>query len=185
MMFIWQLYTMTAPSLFLIPTKPISKAVINYAKIKRSICNGYFLIALIFHPIKNKGHILANTLLHSRFAINLPLWTVIVPILATLLLGLHFIMHPSGGLANIVTAVFLIGAVFGAVHHAEVIAHKVGEPFGTLVLALAVTVIEVALIVALMASSTPDDRAVLARDTVYAAVMVVNGILGACLLIGG
>ena len=81
---------------------------------------------------------------------------------------------------------FFDGVSFAAVHHAEVIAHKVGEPFGTLVLALAVTVIEVALILALMSSSTPTDAAVLARDTVFAAVMLIcNGIIGICLLIGG
>jgi Ca2+:H+ antiporter len=75
--------------------------------------------------------------------------------------------------------------VFAAVYHAEVVAHRVGEPFGTLVLALAVTVIEVALIVSIMLSGK-DDTAGLARDTVFAAVMIVcNGIVGACLLAGG
>ncbi|MBX4378011.1 ionic transporter y4hA, partial [Mycobacterium tuberculosis] len=62
-------------------------------------------------------------------------------------------------------ALALAGAVFAAVHHAEVVAHKVGEPFGTLVLAIAVTVIEVALIVSVMLSSGPE-KAGLARDTV-------------------
>jgi len=78
----------------------------------------------------------------------------------------------------------LIGAVFLAVHHAEVVAHRVGEPFGTLVLALAVTVIESSLIVSMMLS----DRSLnsgLARDTLYATVMIVcNGVVGACLLAG-
>ena len=70
-------------------------------------------------------------------------------------------------------------------HHAEVIAHRVGEPFGTLVLALAVTVIETALIVSVMLSA-PAEKAGLARDTVFAAVMIVcNGIVGLCLLLGG
>lgn len=75
-------------------------------------------------------------------------------------------------------------AVIAAVHHAEVVAHKVGEPFGTLILALAVTVIEVALIVTLMASGG-DKAASLARDTVFAAVMITcNGILGLSLVVG-
>ena len=78
----------------------------------------------------------------------------------------------------------LIAAVFAAVHHAEVVAHRVGEPFGTLVLALAVTVIEVALIVSMMLS---DGVAVpeLARDTLFATVMIIcNGVIGLCLWIG-
>ncbi len=81
-------------------------------------------------------------------------------------------------------AVLLMGAVLAAVHHAEVIAHRVGEPFGSLVLAVAVTVIEVALIVTLMVSGG-DDTAGLARDTVFAAVMItVNGIVGISLVVG-
>jgi Ca2+:H+ antiporter len=76
-----------------------------------------------------------------------------------------------------VVAVFLAAAVLAAVHHAEVIAHKVGEPFGSLVLVVAVTAIEVALIVTLMIDA-PAKNARLARDTVFAAVMItVNGIM--------
>src|ERR1051325_6750615 len=79
----------------------------------------------------------------------------------------------------------LIATVFAAVYHAEVVAHRTGEPFGTLVLAVAVTVIEVALIVSVMIA-VPSGKAALARDTVFAAVMIVcNGIVGACLLWGG
>jgi Ca2+:H+ antiporter len=78
----------------------------------------------------------------------------------------------------------LIAGVLAAVHHAEVVAHQVGEPFGSLVLALAVTLIEVAIIVSLMISGGPATAA-LARDSVFAAVMIiVNGILGLCLLVG-
>jgi Ca2+:H+ antiporter len=79
----------------------------------------------------------------------------------------------------------LLGTVFAAVYHAEVVAHRVGEPFGTLVLALAVTVIETALIVSVMIAA-PAEKTGLARDTVFAAVMIVcNGIVGLCLLMGG
>ncbi|WP_089216996.1 calcium:proton antiporter [Sphingopyxis indica] len=78
----------------------------------------------------------------------------------------------------------LAGAVVAAVHHAEVIAHRVGEPFGTLILALAVTVIEVGLILTLM-QAEPAKAATLARDTVFAAVMVIlNLLMGLCLLSG-
>jgi Ca2+:H+ antiporter len=74
--------------------------------------------------------------------------------------------------------------VLAAVHHAEVVAHRVGEPFGSLVLAVAVTVIEVGLIVTLMVSGG-DETATLARDTVFAAVMITcNGIVGLSLLVG-
>ena len=79
----------------------------------------------------------------------------------------------------------LIATVFAAVYHAEVVAHRVGEPFGSLVLALAVTIIEVALIVSVMIMGG-DATGRLARDTVFAAVMIVcNGIVGLCLLAGG
>ncbi len=91
----------------------------------------------------------------------------------------------SRGIIAAVAGVALLGSVFAAVYHAEVIAHRVGEPFGTLVLALAVTVIETALIVSVMIAA-PAESAGLARDTVFAAVMIVcNGIVGLCLLMGG
>src|SRR5712672_2100135 len=78
----------------------------------------------------------------------------------------------------------LIASVFLAVHHAEVVAHRVGEPFGTLVLAMCVTVIEVALIVSMMLSGSKANSA-LARDTVFATVMIIcNGVVGLCLVFG-
>jgi Ca2+:H+ antiporter len=91
----------------------------------------------------------------------------------------------TGGVMAIVAAAALFAAVFAAVYHAEVVAHRIGEPFGTLVLAIAVTVIEVALIVSMMAAA-PAENAGLPRDTVFAAVMIVmNGVIGLCLLFGG
>jgi Ca2+:H+ antiporter len=90
-----------------------------------------------------------------------------------------------GGLVDAAAGVALITTVFAAVYHAEVVAHRTGEPFGTLVLAVAVTIIEVALIVSVMVAA-PAEKAGLARDTVFAAVMIVcNGIVGLCLLWGG
>jgi Ca2+:H+ antiporter len=84
---------------------------------------------------------------------------------------------------EVVVVLLLAGAVLAAVHHAEVVAHRVGEPFGSLILAVAVTVIEVGLIITLMASGGPD-TATLARDTVFAAVMLTcNGIVGLSLLL--
>lgn len=113
-----------------------------------------------------------------------PLWTLAVPPLSIAVLGLSW-AAPSlpGVLALLVLG--LIGSVIASVHHAEVIAHRVGEPFGTLVLALAVTVIEVALIVSMMLSGG-EETSGLPRDTVFAAVMIIlNGLIGASLLVGG
>jgi Ca2+:H+ antiporter len=112
----------------------------------------------------------------------LPIWTLIAPGLGlvAVLIGLA----KMGTLGTAAAVIVLIGSVLAAVHHAEVIAHKVGEPFGTLVLAIAVTVIEVSLIVSLMLSNA-GDAATLARDTVFAAIMIIlNFIIGLCLLAG-
>ena len=110
-------------------------------------------------------------------------WTVLAPVVAAVALALTWGREP-GTLVLVVEAFLLVGAVLAAVHHAEVVAHRVGEPFGSLVLAVAVTIIEVALIVTLMVTSDKDTSA-LARDTVFAAVMItVNGIVGISLLVG-
>lgn len=80
---------------------------------------------------------------------------------------------------------FLFVAVFAAVHHAETVAHRIGQPFGSIVLAMSVTLIEVALIVSVLLTA-PGGESAVARDTVFAAIMIVlNGILGLCLLVGG
>jgi len=113
----------------------------------------------------------------------LPLWTIATPIVAWLLFAGTLLGLPKAFLVLVVAG--LIGSVLSAVHHAEVVAHRVGEPFGTLVLAVAVTVIEVALIVSLMLAGGPETTA-LARDTVFAAVMIIlTGMVGLCLLVGG
>ncbi len=112
-----------------------------------------------------------------------PAWTWAAPLAAVAVLALA-ILVPHPAVRALAGAVLLL-AVFAAVHHAEVIAHRIGEPFGTLVLAIAVTVIEVALIASLMLSGGAE-KAELARDTVLAAVMLAaNGIVGLCLLAGG
>jgi Ca2+:H+ antiporter len=113
----------------------------------------------------------------------IPWWSWAFPVLACLLFVAKA-LTPVGGPVLVVFALVLGGAVFAAVHHAEVVAHRVGEPFGTLVLAIAVTVIEVALIVSVMLSAGPE-KAALARDTVFSAVMIVcTGVVGLCLLAG-
>ncbi|MFZ6752449.1 calcium:proton antiporter [Undibacterium sp. Dicai25W] len=113
----------------------------------------------------------------------LPRWSIFIPVFAWIALG-GALLH-LGSLYAIVLTVALFGGVLTAVYHAEVVAHKIGEPFGTLLLALAVTLIEVALIVSLMLSGG-ETTAGLARDTVFAAIMVIlTGIIGLCLLFGG
>ncbi|MFR9675517.1 calcium:proton antiporter [Streptomyces sp. TR06-5] len=110
-------------------------------------------------------------------------WTTAVPPLALVVLVLTWGRHLATGWVVVVAAV-LAGAVLAAVHHAEVVALRVGEPYGSLVLAVAVTVIEVALIVTLMVSGGAETES-LARDTVFAAVMITtNGIAGLSLLLG-
>jgi Ca2+:H+ antiporter len=120
---------------------------------------------------------MATTGATSRIDLNL-----LVPPVSFVVLAVAWVAHPTG-IGLVVVAVFLGAAVLSAVHHAEVVAHKVGEPFGSLVLAVAVTVIEVALIVTLMAGGGKD-TSTLARDTVFAAVMITtNGIMGLSLLL--
>jgi Ca2+:H+ antiporter len=118
-----------------------------------------------------------------KFALPLSIWTILAPVIAWLL---YFIAPASlTSLFALLLGVSLIAAVIAAVHHAEVIAHRIGEPYGTLVLAIAVTIIEVSLIVSLTLAGGPDTAA-LARDTVFAAVMIIlTGMIGLCLLAGG
>src|SRR5215467_5715044 len=112
------------------------------------------------------------------------------PLLAVLLFvavtatGYNFTPTPPGLVFAAVLLVVLFGTVFAAVHHAEIIAHRIGEPFGTLLLTLSVTLIEVALIATIMLGEK--EVPTLARDTVFAVVMIVcNGLVGICIFIGG
>jgi Ca2+:H+ antiporter len=117
----------------------------------------------------------------------LPTWSIICPVVAWALLGLYLMGYGAGigGLLELLLVSGLVAGIFAAVFHAEVVAHRVGEPYGTLVLALAVTAIEVALIVSLMIAGG-EAASGLARDTVFASVMIIlNGMVGLCLLSGG
>jgi Ca2+:H+ antiporter len=110
-------------------------------------------------------------------------WTAIVPVVAVVVMAIAWGAELSGLIVALIAAL-LAGSVLAAVHHAEVVAHRVGEPFGSLVLAVAVTIIEVALIVTLMAGGG-DKAQTLARDTVFAAVIICcNGIVGLSILVG-
>jgi len=108
-------------------------------------------------------------------------WTSVVPLVAFVLTAVTWGAKPASPVL-VLAGAFLAAAVLAAVHHAEVVAHRVGEPFGSLVLAIAVTVIEVALIVTLMITGGRESST-LARDTVFAAVMITgNGVIGLSLL---
>ena len=114
----------------------------------------------------------------------MPAWTWLIPALSFGLLVVAGVAG-VGTLLAVLCGIGLIGAVIAAVHYAEVIAHRLGEPFGTLVLAVAITVIEASLILSLMLAGG-DEMAVLPRDTIYAAVMIIcNGVVGLCILAGG
>jgi Ca2+:H+ antiporter len=116
---------------------------------------------------------------------RMPWWAWVWPLLAWGVLVATFVGGVGGAVVVAAEAVVLVATVFAAVWHAEVVAHRVGEPFGTLVLALAVTVIEVALIVSVMLGGKAGSEA-LARDAAFATVMIIlNGIAGLCLLLGG
>jgi Ca2+:H+ antiporter len=112
---------------------------------------------------------------------RLPLHTIILPVLGTATwLGIGKVgLEPLA----LVLAAALLGNVIAAVHHAEVVAISVSEPFGTLILALAVTVIEVALIISMMLGGKPNPA--LVRDSVHAVVMLVlHGLAGLCIIVG-
>ncbi|HEX5817398.1 MAG TPA: hypothetical protein VFY20_00870 [Gemmatimonadales bacterium] len=116
-----------------------------------------------------------------------PIWSWAAPAAAGVLLGLKFagVLPADGTLVLALAALLLGAAVFASVHHAEVLALRLGEPFGAILLALAVTVIEVALIVSIMLSGA-ENSATVARDTVFATVMIVlNLVVGSCLVLGG
>jgi Ca2+:H+ antiporter len=122
----------------------------------------------------------------SRHHDTVPMWSWLFPGLAALLLATQFggVVSADATPAQLAAAVLLFGAVFAAVHHAEVLALRLGEPFGSILLAVAVTVIEVALIVSILLSGKAGTEAV-ARDTVFSAVMIVlNGVVGLCLVLG-
>jgi Ca2+:H+ antiporter len=111
-------------------------------------------------------------------------WSKLVPVAAAVLLAAALAL-PLNALLTAACAIMLLASVAAAVHHAEVVAHRVGEPFGTLVLALSITAIELALILSMMFTGGAG-KAALARDTIYATVMIISsGVIGLCVLLGG
>jgi Ca2+:H+ antiporter len=118
---------------------------------------------------------------------HLPWWCWVAPLLAAALVvaKLTHLVAPDGLVFVVLAVALLGGAVFAAVHHAEVLAVRIGEPFGSILLALAITTLEAGLIISVMASGASGSD-VVARDTVFSVVMIVlNGIVGLCLVIGG
>jgi Ca2+:H+ antiporter len=110
--------------------------------------------------------------------------TAAIPVLSLALL-VAALLAGVGTVVAVLCGFALMATVVVSVHHAEVVAHRVGEPLGTLILALAVTVIETALILSMMIAGGTD-TAGLTRDAIYAAVMIIcNGVIGLCVLVGG
>ncbi|MGL4441745.1 MAG: calcium:proton antiporter [Bosea sp. (in: a-proteobacteria)] len=117
---------------------------------------------------------------------KIPAWCLAGPALGGILVVAKFagLIYPTNPIVLILAVAFLGVAVFAAVHHAEVLAVKIGEPFGSILLALAITTLEVGLIISVMLSGSAGSDAV-ARDTVFSVVMIVlNGIVGLCLIVG-
>ncbi len=111
--------------------------------------------------------------------------------IAFVVLGLGLMAEHSavehGGLALwgvlLVILAAIIGVAFRIAHHAEVLALRLGEPYGTLILTLAAVSVEVVILVVLLQG---EPNPTLARDTVFAAVMFdINGILGLAAIVGG
>src|SRR4051794_28148971 len=120
----------------------------------------------------------------SRAGVGRLQWPVVVPVLALLILAVTWFHHEHWAVLTVV-ALALVGSIISAVHHAEVVAHKVGEPFGSLILAVAVTVIEVGLIVMLMTGGGPRTSSY-APDTLFAAGLITpHSPLGGSPLGGG
>lgn len=116
-----------------------------------------------------------------------PWWTIAFPLASAALILVYFggFLPKENAVTLVLEIIFLCGAVFSSVHHAEVVGLRVGEPFGSIILAVSVTIIEVGLIVALMIAAE-NGGPTIARDTVYSAVMIVlTGLIGLCLVLGG
>ncbi|MBX7044036.1 MAG: ionic transporter y4hA [Ignavibacteria bacterium] len=110
-------------------------------------------------------------------------WTIVIPLLAWVLL--YSGLADDSAFFKALAGILLMLSIMSAVHHSEIIAHRVGEPFGTIILAVAVTIIEVSIIISLMIPGGQQAES-LARDTVFSATMLIlNGIVGICLFIGG
>ena len=117
---------------------------------------------------------------------TVPPWTWIAPVLASLLLILKYggVLDASSPALQVAAAILIFGAVFASVHHADIMAMWLGDPYGAILLAVAVTVIEVALIISVQFAGGPGAETI-ARDTVFSAVMIVlNLVVGLCLVLG-
>ena len=118
---------------------------------------------------------------------SIPLWSIALPLVAVFWAALEIVgvLHETSIVFVVPAVVLLGGSVFASVLHAEVLGSRLGEPMGSIILACCVTLIEVALIISIMLSGIEGGEEV-ARDTVFAAVMIVlNGIIGLCLVRGG
>ena len=140
---------------------------------------------IIFHNNEDQVNVSMSTIKDKQVIKKKYLsgWTVLIPILAWIFYFANVVF--SSGFYSLILSLLLLGSVLAAVYHSEVIAHRLGEPFGTLLLAFAITVIEVGLIISIMMGAEGLETVTLARDTVFAAVMIIlTGIIGICIVIG-
>ncbi|RWR03459.1 calcium/sodium:proton antiporter [[Pantoea] beijingensis] len=113
-------------------------------------------------------------------------YSLILPVAALIILALWGSTQsfPVVVSINLLALVAILSSAFSVVRHADVLAHRLGEPFGSLILSLSVVILEVSLISALMA--TGDAAPALMRDTLYSIIMIVTaGLVGFSLLLGG
>lgn len=96
-------------------------------------------------------------------------------------------IHESGLITGLIFALLfsvIIYAAFGVVHHAELLAHKFGEPYGTMILTFSAVTVEVIMVAAMMLHADKDPA--LARDTIFSTIMIlINGLIGIIMLLGG
>ncbi len=121
-----------------------------------------------------------------RFTVHHREYSLLFPVVALVIL---YIWGNNSDLptligVNLIALTGILGSAFNVVRHADILAHRLGEPYGSLILSLSVVVLEVSLISALMATGHNDPT--LMRDTLYSIIMIVTGgLVGVSLLLGG
>ena len=127
-----------------------------------------------------RDHLPNTTLLKLGIA-----WLVVVAFLVGGPTWLHEPIEPWVAVASfVVIFATILLAAFGVVHEADWLAHRLGEPYGTLILTLSIVLIEVILIAAVLLG--PGENTTIGRDSIFAVMMIIlNLVMGICLVLGG